>query len=50
MENIITAAESTVPGTAAEQLLFTADWLTGGLALLGRAGLPRGQEEDNAEH
>jgi hypothetical protein len=29
MENITTAAESTVSGAAIEQLLFTTDWLTG---------------------
>ncbi|MFE7076375.1 hypothetical protein ACFU96_40435 [Streptomyces sp. NPDC057620] len=45
MENITTAAESTVSGAAIEQLLFTTDWLTGGRAT---ANIALTEQEDYA--
>ncbi|MFF0486737.1 hypothetical protein [Streptomyces sp. NPDC004435] len=45
MENITTAAGAMVPGAAIEQLLFTADWLTG---VRGAANATLTEQADSA--
>ncbi|MEU3400634.1 hypothetical protein [Streptomyces filamentosus] len=45
MENVTTAAGTTVPGAAIEQLLFTTDWLTG---VRGAANTTLTEQADSA--